>query len=132
MFDFPSDGRSEGDHLGINDKGLVTGDRKTRKDAFYYYKANWTTAPFVYLTSRRFYVRPPGPTEVKVYSTCEAVQLNLNGKNLGSMVQRQPHVFVLTADLRPGDNLIEAIGQDHGRQTSSDTCRWQGRTGTTN
>ena len=41
MFDFASDNRHEGDHPGINDKGLVTGDRKTRKDAFFWYRANW-------------------------------------------------------------------------------------------
>ena len=54
MFDFAVDSRNEGDTPGRNDKGLVTYDRKTRKDAFFWYKANWTTAPFVYITSRRF------------------------------------------------------------------------------
>jgi beta-galactosidase len=50
MFDFSSAWRKEGDANGINDKGLVTADRKTRKDAFYFYKAKWTTEPFVYIT----------------------------------------------------------------------------------
>src|SRR5262249_40468620 len=48
MFDFASDTRHEGDTLGRNDKGLVTYDRRTRKDAFYWYRANWTDTPFVY------------------------------------------------------------------------------------
>ena len=52
MFDFASARRTEGDRDGVNDKGLVTGDRKTRKDAFYFYKANWNPEPMVYITSR--------------------------------------------------------------------------------
>ena len=50
MFDFAADSRNEGDTPGRNDKGLVTYDRQTRKDAFFWYKANWTTTPFVYIT----------------------------------------------------------------------------------
>ena len=58
MFDFASDGRSEGDKGGINDKGMVTYDRLIKKDAFYFYKANWTNTPFAYITSRRFCILP--------------------------------------------------------------------------
>ncbi len=132
MFDFKSDGRNEGDRPHINDKGLVAGDHKTRKDAFYYYKANWTTAPLVYLTSRRFYIRPTGETEIKVYSTCETVRLKLNGRALGEMHQRQPHVFVLTASLVEGENSVEAIGTNHGKLAATDACQWQGRRGISN
>ncbi len=52
-FDLASAGRDEGDHASINDKGLVTYDRQTRKDAWYWYQANWSRVPMVYLTSRR-------------------------------------------------------------------------------
>src|SRR5256714_1714973 len=93
MFDFAADQRKEGDHMGRNDKGLVTADRKIRKDTFYYYKANWTTTPFVYITSRRFTVRPPGETTLKVYSNCDVVELFLNGKSLGRRGGTN-HVFV--------------------------------------
>ena len=54
MFDFASDARNEGGQPGINDKGLVTRDRATRKDAFYWYKANWAATPTLYITSRRW------------------------------------------------------------------------------
>ena len=57
MFDFASDGRAEGDHAGRNDKGLVTYDRKTKKDAFYFYKAVWASEPTVHITSQRFAAR---------------------------------------------------------------------------
>jgi beta-galactosidase len=57
MFDFGVAGRNEGDHNGRNDKGMVTYDRSTRKDAFYMYKANWSQDPFVHITSRRFTLR---------------------------------------------------------------------------
>src|SRR5262249_48890673 len=54
MFDFASDGRNEGGNPGRNDKGLVTYDRQNRKDAFYFYKANWTINPMVYITGHTF------------------------------------------------------------------------------
>src|ERR1022692_4801691 len=75
MFDFASDGRAEGDHLGRNDKGLVTYDRKTKKDAFYFYKANWSSDPVIYITDRRFTPRKVGDGPVKVYSNCDSVEL---------------------------------------------------------
>jgi beta-galactosidase len=53
LFDFASDGRNEGDHAGRNDKGLVTYDRKTKKDAFFFYKANWSREPVVHVTSSK-------------------------------------------------------------------------------
>ena len=84
MFDFASDGRSEGDTHGRNDKGLVTYDRAIRKDAFYWYKANWTTTPFVYVTSRRWTDRTVATTTVKVYGTADSVRLTLNGVPVGS------------------------------------------------
>jgi beta-galactosidase len=63
MFDSASDGRKEADQAGRNNKGLVTADRTVRKDAFYWYKANWTTQPFVHITGRRFTPRTsPPPT----------------------------------------------------------------------
>ena len=54
MFDFAVSTRHEGGSEGLNDKGLVTRDRKTKKDAFYFYKANWSDEPVLYITSRRF------------------------------------------------------------------------------
>jgi beta-galactosidase len=121
MFDFASDGRSEGDHLGINDKGLVSYDRKTRKDAFYFYKANWTTDPFVYITDRRFNPRNVAVGPVKIYSNCDSVELKLNGQSLGPKTV-DDHVFVWPdITLNRGENRLEAIGTQGGKQFD-DSC----------
>ncbi|HTS00289.1 MAG TPA: glycoside hydrolase family 2 TIM barrel-domain containing protein, partial [Bacteroidota bacterium] len=74
MFDFASDGRSEGEMPGRNDKGLVTYDRRVKKDAYYWYRANWNPEPMVHITGRRFSPRR-SPCDVKVYSNCESVAL---------------------------------------------------------
>jgi beta-galactosidase len=123
MFDFASDGRSEGDHLGRNDKGLVTYDRRTRKDAFYFYKANWSDEPVVYIASRRFAVRTDPVTTVKVYSNAQAVELRVDGVSLGTL-QAPDHIFRWPrVRLAPGDNRISASGQFVGKIVS-DACEW--------
>jgi beta-galactosidase len=121
MFDFASAFRHEGDHPGKNDKGLVTRDRKTRKDAFYFYKAQWTTKPFVYITDRRFKCRPDKHAVFKVYSTCQRVELWLNGRSLGER-EGVDGVFVWPeTELRPGQNRIRAVGRHAGVQVK-DFC----------
>src|SRR6185503_19394562 len=86
MFDFASDGRNEGAQPGINDKGLVTRDRLTRKEAFYWYKANWASTPTLYITSRRWASRTTAATTVKVYSNAGTVTATLNGTSLGARI----------------------------------------------
>ncbi len=121
MFDFASAFRHEGDHPGKNDKGLVTRDRKTRKDAFYFYKAQWTTAPFVYITDRRFNCRPDAQAVLKVYANCQTVELMLNGHSLG-MQNGTNGVFVWPeAILQEGQNHIRAIGSQGGSHVE-DSC----------
>ena len=83
MFDFASDLRTEGDSIDLNDKGLVTYDRKTRKDSFYYYKSQWSSEPVVYIASSRYVNRPYAVTDVRVYSNGTDVRLNLNDKDVG-------------------------------------------------
>lgn len=83
MFDFSSNIRQEGDATDINDKGLVTFDRKVRKDAFFYYKANWSDDPFVHITSRRYVERAYPVNDIRVYSNARAVTASLNGRDLG-------------------------------------------------
>ena len=108
MFDVASINRHEGDHNGRNDKGLVTTDRKTCKDSFYFYQSQWTTAPMVHINSRRFNPHPTGVTPVKVYSNCDRVELFLNGKSLGQQTAPD-HVFVWpNVELPVGDNKLEA------------------------
>lgn len=83
MFDFASASRVEGDSRGQNDKGLVTRDRKTKKDAYYFYQSVWCEEPVVYITSSRYQNRPSSVPEVKVYSNGEQVELFLNGRSVG-------------------------------------------------
>ena len=64
--DNPSSIRDEGDMRGMNDKGIVTYDRKTRKDSYYFYKANWSAEPVLYIAARRFTRRTEPVTDVKV------------------------------------------------------------------
>src|SRR5947209_2683385 len=115
MFDFASDGRKEGDHPGRNDKGLVTYDRKVKKDAFYWFKANWSGAPFVHVTGGRFSPRPKGPIDVKVYSNAERVRLRVSGAPRTEQSARG-HVFVWSGvPLKAGPNVLEVSAVVEGR-----------------
>lgn len=82
MFDFGADGREEGGKPGQNQKGLVTFDRKLRKDAFYIYKAYLSDEPFVHLCGRRYADRTEKETEIKVYSNQKEVVLYVDGKEM--------------------------------------------------
>jgi beta-galactosidase len=110
-FDLASAGRREGDRPGINDKGLVTYDRKTRKDAFYWYKANWSDEPVLYLTSRRFTHRFDPDVEVKAYTNRGAATLLLNGTPVGT-VEPLDHILRWQVRLSEGENRIELRSSD--------------------
>ena len=123
MFDFAVDSRNEGDTPGRNDKGLVTYDRRTRKDAFYWYKANWTTTPFVYVTSRRFTPRTTATVTVKVYSNMDSVRLQVNGTTIGTATSTD-HIFQWTnVALATGANTVVATGTS-GATTATDSITW--------
>lgn len=107
-FDFPSDGRNEGDHAGINDKGLVSYDRKVRKDAYFWYQANWAAKPMVYITSRRYAVRSTARADIKIYSNQPSVSLRLNGVDQGAQAVVD-HIATWHVDLVPGRNHVEAV-----------------------
>ncbi len=107
MFDFAADNRSEGEAPGMNDKGLVSYDRRLRKDAFYFYKAAWNPEPLVYIAGRRFVERPAGETEIKVYSNAPRVELFLNGASCGA-VASDTGVFRWKITLAAGANHVEA------------------------
>ncbi len=89
MFDFGADARAEGGENGQNHKGLVTFDRKYKKDAFYAYKANLSTEPFVHIAGKRYAERAENLTRVTVYSNQHEVELIVNGKSLGT--KTDPH-----------------------------------------
>ena len=111
MFDFAAKSRKEGNTPSLNDKGLVTHDRQFKKDAFYFYKANWNTDPMVYITSRRAVNRTLKTTEVKVYSNCPEVELTVNGKSYG-VVNPGPTKIAIwpKVELSKGKNNLEAVG----------------------
>ena len=109
--------------VSINDKGLVTYDRKTKKDAFYYYKAQWSEEKFIYITSRRWTERTEDTTDIKVYSNLPTVGLFVNGEWQGSL-SADNHVFVWKdIKLAPGDNVIEALPVDN-TAVSRDSVHW--------
>lgn len=83
-FDFGADGRSEGGKPGQNQKGLVTFDRKTKKDAYFIYKAYLSSDPFVHLCGRRYAHRAESETEIKVYSNQPRVTLFVDGKEFAA------------------------------------------------
>ncbi|HUB68548.1 MAG TPA: glycoside hydrolase family 2 TIM barrel-domain containing protein [Candidatus Methylacidiphilales bacterium] len=122
MFDLPSARRNEGGMPGFNDKGLVTADRQTKKDAYFFYQANWSQTPMVYITSRRLTPRRQPITEIKVYSNCPRVELKLNGRSLGTVVPDGLHICRWEkVRLQPGQNHIEAGWP--GSQVT-DACGW--------
>jgi beta-galactosidase len=123
MFDFASDGRNEGGVPGINDKGLVTSDRKTRKDAFYFYQANWSAQPVLHIASRRFTLRTQPKAPVKVYSNAESVELLVNGAPQGHQKGTQGVFIWSEVILKPGENRIEVRATCDDRELK-DECRW--------
>ncbi len=84
MFDFGADGRNEGGKPGQNQKGLVTFDRKIKKDAFYLYKAYLSTAPLIHLCGKRYVDRQENLTEIKIYSNQPSVSLLVDGQLFAS------------------------------------------------
>lgn len=125
MFDFASCMRNEGSVSSINTKGIVSQDRKVKKDPYYLYKANWNPAPMVYITSRRAVNRKCGTTDVKIYSNCEKTVLKVNGKLVGS--GRPDHIKVCVfhdVQLQKGRNRIEVVGENAGKVNVADSCEW--------
>jgi beta-galactosidase len=128
LSDFTSYWRNEGGVRGRNDKGLVTYDRQTKKDAFYFYKANWSDEPFVYITSRRHLERTNAVTDAKVYSNAGGVELFLNDVSRGTQASNGNGVYLWKdLELVPGENRVEARGRKDG-QSLSDRCVWNLKT----
>ena len=107
MFDFAADARDQGGEPGMNHKGLITFDRKTKKDSFYLYKAWWSKERFVHICSKRYAERCEDKTLIKVYATDDTVTLKINGKTFGTQTSKD-HVFTFTVPMT-GDITVEAI-----------------------
>ena len=106
LFDFAADGRDEGGKKGENQKGLVEFDHKTKKDAFYLYKAAWSKEPFVHLCGKRYVDRAEDRTEIKVYSNCATVTLFVDGREVETKSGKT--VFSFTVPIT-GEHRIEAV-----------------------
>jgi beta-galactosidase len=123
MFDFGSHFRKEGDHFGINDKGMVSYDRKTKKDAFYFYKANWSEEPVLHITSSRFIFRDNAGTQVKVYTNMHDVTLTVN-KNEYEVKSPQKGIIIWDGiKLEEGNNGVIISAVKDGI-TYTDDCVW--------
>lgn len=103
----------------------MTRDRKTKKDAFYFYQANWSDEPMLYITSWRFNERTNAVTDVKIYSNAKAPELFINGVSHGKLGNGTNYVFIWK-DIRlsPGENKISATAQAGGK-TLTDECEWK-------
>ena len=106
MFDFGCAARNEGGVAGRNNKGLVTLDRKVKKDSYYIYQAYWNKQPMVHLCGKRYAQRAGETTEIRVYSNQPSVTLFLNGEKVEELSAEK--VFVFTVALKDGFNILTA------------------------
>lgn len=110
MFDFGADARNEGGENGQNHKGLMTFDRKYKKDAFYAYKAWLSDDPFVHICGKRYVDRVEDVTKVTVYSNLPEVELFVNGKSLGKQASEE-HFFYFQVP-NEGESVLTAVAGD--------------------
>lgn len=112
MFDFGANIRDEGGVKGRNNKGLITYDRKIKKDAFYLYKAHWSDEKFVHITGKRFVDRTDDTITIKVYSNCIEVNLSVNGGETTTIIS-EDKVFVFeNISLKEGINEVKIFAND--------------------
>jgi beta-galactosidase len=123
-FDFATTVRKEGDAEDINTKGMVTYDRKIKKDAYFFYKANWNPAPTVHITGRRYVNRAYPVTHIRVYSNAPATELHLNGRALGTRSNCPQKICIWeNVQLEEGNNEVTAVGLFADSQIK-DNVRW--------
>lgn len=125
LFDFGAAHRHEGDRVGINDKGLVSFDRRTRKDAFYFYKANWNKeVPLLYLAERRCTRRTRPVQTFMAFTNQPEAELFVNGVSCGrAEADSLATVRWTGVRLRPGENEVRVVsGRGTHRLTDGYTC----------
>ena len=111
-FDFAADARNEGGIQGRNNKGLITYDRKIKKDAFYIYKAWWNPEPMVFVSGGRFMNRAPEERNVIVYTNCENVTLVVNGVEVETKAAVDHMITFENVALKDGANTVTAFSGD--------------------
>lgn len=122
--DYQSVIRKEGDKDGINDKGLVSYDRKEKKDAFYFYKANWNPDPMLHLCDKKFTKRNHPNITVKAFTNLNEATLYVNGKKISTM-KRDCYKRIQWENiiLQPGVNNIKVEARN-GKDTLHESCTW--------
>lgn len=125
MFDFGAAHRTEGDRYGVNDKGLVTFDRKHKKDSFFFYKANWNKdEKTLYISERRHINRTADVTTVTVFTNAAEAELFVNGQSYG---KKKPDNYAIIkwddVKLKKGANNIEVRAADK-KVLLTDSCVW--------
>ena len=111
MFDFAADARAEGGENGMNHKGLVTFDRKYKKDSYYAYQAWLSDKPMLHICSKRYVDRVEDTVKIKVYSNCDEVELFANGESVG--VQKKGQFPFFTFEVKNiGETVITAKAGD--------------------
>ena len=125
MFDFCAPLWTRGGVPARNMKGLITFDRRTKKDSYFWYKANWSKEPVVYLTQRRNNDREKQVTSVTVYSNIGTPKVFLNGRELSGIRQGYTAVHYVfdRVTLAQGKNILKAVAVKDGR-TFEDTIEW--------
>lgn len=111
MFDFAADARSEGGEDGMNHKGLVTFDRKYKKDAFYAYKAWLNPEKMLHICSKRYVDRTEDKTKVKIYSNCDEVELFANGESVGKQKKGKYPFFTFEVENK-GETHLKACAEN--------------------
>lgn len=112
MFDFGANIRDEGGVQGRNNKGLITYDRKIKKDAFYLYKAHWSDEKFVHITGKRFVDRTDDTIDIKVYSNCNEVNLSVNGGETTTLTSEDKIFVFENISLKEGINEVKVFAKD--------------------
>lgn len=137
MYDFAADARNQGGEPGMNHKGLVTYDRKTRKDAFYLYKAYWSEEKFIHLCGKRFVNRTGGKLNIKVYTNEPTVELYVDDKlvktqngdkvfNFSVPFKGTTKITVKAGDLTDEATFNKVATKDRSYiLTKTDTKNWQ-------
>lgn len=124
-FDFATTVRREGDADDINTKGLVSYDRRIRKDPYWFYRANWTATPTVYVGGRRHVDRAYAVTDVRVYSNAPVTELAVNGRSLGTLADCPQRTCVwASVRLAAGENRVVATGRFPGGE-QADSIAWR-------
>ena len=126
MFDFSWTTVTRGDKPYMNYKGLVTHDRQTKKDAFYFYKANWSEEPVLHIVSRRDSIRNDSLVQISIYTNLTKAELVVNGVPV-SKKQINSELHKITWEnvtLKKGLNHISVTGEKGDRKLA-DYCEWK-------